>query len=170
MKKLLLTAGCLLALATAQAQTRSIRAFKNKYQGSAEVHSINLSGFTMKLAGFCINIEGDDKDAAALKHTLNGVHRAKIYTISNKNGAVIDPMDIADLKNTLTRNDHFDMLMEVRDKESVIEVLNKSENEDELGNVVMLIRDSQDFVIVNVETTLKISDVNKLINQFAYNK
>lgn len=168
MKTFLVATTCLLAVATTQAQTRSIRTFNNKYKGKSEIQHISVGGFSLRLAGFILKVDGDDKDAQTLGQTLNRVKRAKIYTIAD--GSQVDPNDIADLKNSLTRNDHFDVLMEVRDKQSIIEVLNKSENEDELGNVVMLIRDEKDFVIVNVETTLKISDVNKLINQFAYNK
>jgi len=76
--------------------------------------------------------------------------------------------DIADLKSNLQRNEHFDMLMEVRDKGNLVHVLNKG-NDDELGNVVMLIQEQSDFVIVNLKTTLKFSEINSLIRQFASN-
>ncbi|WP_158563369.1 DUF4252 domain-containing protein [Chitinophaga silvatica] len=168
MKKYIIALGCLLGVATTQAQTKSIKAFKEKYKNNAETQTFSMGGLKLKLLSFCLTFDDSD-DATTVKNTLDNVRKVKIYTISNSKGSLIDPQDITDLKNTLRRNDHFDMLMEVRDKENLVQVLNKSNNDDELGNVVMLVQDQNDFVIVNLETTLKISDVNKLVKQFASN-
>lgn len=169
MKSFIIAAGCFLLSASAvTAQDRCLREFRNKHRANAEVHTVSLGGFSMKLAGWCLSFADDDADAKSVKRALNNVRRVKIYTISNVNGSTVSGDEIADLKSNLERNEHFDMLMEVRDKGSLVHILNKGKD-DELGNVVMLIQDASDFVIVNLQTTMKISEVNSLIRQFASN-
>lgn len=169
MKSFIIAAGCFLLSASAvTAQDRCLREFRNKHRANAEVHTVSVGGFSMKLAGWCLSFADDDADAKSVKHALNNVRRVKIYTISNVNGSTVSGDEIADLKSNLERNEHFDMLMEVRDKGSLVHILNKGKD-DELGNVVMLIQDASDFVIVNLQTTMKISEVNSLIRQFASN-
>ncbi|MGO4291491.1 DUF4252 domain-containing protein [Chitinophaga sp. RAB17] len=169
MKSFIIAAGCFLLSASAvSAQDRCLREFRNKHRANAEVHTVSVGGFSMKLAGWCLSFAGDDADAKSVKHALNNVRRVKVYTISNVNGSTVSRDEIADLKSNLERNEHFDMLMEVRDKGSLVHILNKGKD-DELGNVVMLIQDASDFVIVNLQTTMKISEVNSLIRQFASN-
>jgi len=169
MKSFIIAAGCFLLSATAvSAQDKSLREFRNKYRGAAETHTVGLGSFSMRLAGWCLSFDDSDADAGAIKHALKNVRRVKIYTISNVNGTTVSNDDIADLKSNLQRNENFDLLMEVRDKGSLVHVLNKGKD-DELGNVVMLVQDQQDFVIVNLQTTLKIAEINSLIRQFASN-
>lgn len=169
MKSLLIAAGCLFLSATAvKAQDKCLREFRNKYKGSAEVHTVKVGNFAFKLGSLCLSFDNSDKDARALSHAIKNISRVKIYTISNLNGGTVSADDIADLKSNLQRNENFDLLMEVREKGSLVHILNKG-NEDELGNVVMLVQDDNEFVIVNLKTTLKMNDISELIQQFASN-
>ena len=169
MKSFIIAAGCLLLSASAvSAQDRALREFRNKHRANGEVHTVSVGGFSLKMAGWCLSFAGEDADAKSVKHALQNVRRVKVYTISNVNGTTVSGDDIADLKSNLQRNEHFDMLMEVRDKGNLVHILNKG-NDDELGNVVMLIQEESDFVIVNLQTTLKFSEINSLIRQFASN-
>jgi Domain of unknown function (DUF4252) len=169
MKSFIIAAGCFLLSASAiSAQDRCLREFRNKHRANAEVHTVSVGGFSLKLAGWCLSFADDDADAKSVKHALQNVRRVKVYTITNVNGSTVSGEDIADLKSNLQRNEHFDVLMEVRDKGNLVHILNKG-NDDELGNVVMLIQEESDFVIVNLQTTLKFSEINSLIRQFASN-
>ena len=169
MKSFIIAAGCFLLSASAvSAQDKCLREFRNKHRANAEVHTVSLGGFSLKMVGWCLSFADDDADAQSVKHALKNVRRVKVYTISNVNGTTVSGDDIADLKSNLQRNENFDMLMEVRDKGNLVQILNKG-NEDELGNVVMLIQEESDFVIVNLQTTLKFSEINSLIRQFASN-
>lgn len=169
MKSFIIAAGCVLLSASAvSAQDRCLREFRNKHRAGSEVHTVSMGGVSLKLAGWCLSFADDDADAKSVKHALKNVQKVKIYTISNVNGSTVSGEDIAELKSNLQRNEHFDLLMEVREKGNLVHVLNRG-NDDELGNVVMLVQDQSDFVIVNLQTTLKMSDVNSLIRQFASN-
>jgi hypothetical protein len=171
MKSLIIAACCFGLSATAVvAQDKSLREFRNKYRGSAETHKVALGPFSMKMAGWCLSFDDDDDaDLRTVKHLLKNVHRVKVYTITNVNGTTVKGEDITQLKNNLEHREHFDVLMEVRDKGSLIHVLNKGKD-DELGKVVMLVQDENDFIIVNLDTNLKVADINSLIRQFASNK
>ncbi|MGF6848600.1 uncharacterized protein YqeY [Chitinophaga sp. W3I9] len=169
MKSLLIAASCIVLSATAvKAQDKCLREFRNKYRGSAETHTISFGNFAMRLGSLCLSFDSEDADAQAMKHALKNVRKVKMYTISNVKGGTVSNDDIADLKSNLQRNENFDLLMEVREKGSLIHILNKGKD-DELGNVVMLVQDENDFLIVNLQTTLKMSDINELIHQFASN-
>lgn len=169
MKSLLIAAGCMLLSATAvKAQDKCLREFRNKYKGSAEVHSVNMGKFALNLGSLCLSFDNEDADAKALGHALKGIRKVKVYTISNVKGGTISYDDIADLKSNLQRNENFDLLMEARENGSMVHILNKGKD-DELGNVVMLVQNENDFVIVNLQTNLKIADINHLIRQFASN-
>ncbi|MDR6567813.1 protein of unknown function [Chitinophaga ginsengisegetis] len=169
MKSLLIAASCIVLSATAvKAQDKCLREFRNKYRGSAEVHTVNIGKFALQLGSLCLSFDSEDADARAIKHALKNVRKVKMYTISNVKGATVSYDDIADLKSNLQRNENFEMLMEVREKGNLIHILNKGKD-DELGNVVMLVQDENDFLIVNLQTSLKISDINELIHQFASN-
>lgn len=161
---------CLVAgsLVTATAQDKCLRQFRESYRGKAEVHSVRVGALPLRFAGWVMSFDSDDKDAKAVKLMLKGVKKVKVYSIENFNGATVTGEDITRLKNDLQRKDNFEPLMEVRDKGSMIHVLNKGKD-DELGNVVMLVQDDNEFLMVNLQTNLKITDINSLIRQFASN-
>ncbi|CAL1518328.1 DUF4252 domain-containing protein [Chitinophaga sp. MM2321] len=170
MKSFLIAGFCIVCFATtAMAQDKCLREFRNSYRGKAETHSIGVGSSAMKLASFCMSFDdSNDPETVATRHLLKKVRHVKVYTISNANGNTVSDESIAKLKRDLEHKEHFELLMEVRDKGSLVHVMNKGKD-DELGNVVMLVQDASDFVIVNLQTDLKIADINSLIRQFAAN-
>lgn len=169
MKKLLL-GGCLLlaSVSTILAQDKSLREFRNKYRGKADVISVKIGSFPLRMAGFVMSFSSDDEDVKTLRPILKDVRKIKVHTIENPQGANVTSEDVAALMHRLQTKDHFETLMEVRDKGNMVHILNKGKD-DELGNVVMLIQEDNEFLMVNLETKLKMADINRLINQFASN-
>jgi hypothetical protein len=171
MKSIIITGCLVLSAVVLKAQDRYLKEFRNKYRDAAETHTVTLGSFAMQLAGCCVKVKtetGDAGKARLAKHALKNIDRMKIYTISNPRGNTIDPRDVDDLKSNLERNENFELLLEARDKNSQVQILNKGKG-DELGNVVMLVQDDEDFVMINLHTTLKISEVSSLVHQFASN-
>ncbi|HVI43325.1 MAG TPA: DUF4252 domain-containing protein [Chitinophaga sp.] len=171
MKKLTI-AVCMLACFTraASAQEKSLREFRRSCNGNAETHEVTLGNTAMKFARWCLSFDNNshDEDVAATRKLLKQVHRLKVYTISNEEGTNVPLEAISKLKDNLQQKDRFEPLMQVREKGHLIDILNKGKD-DELGNMVMLIQDDKDFVIVHLKTSLKLSDINGLINHFAIN-
>ncbi|MBC9910164.1 DUF4252 domain-containing protein [Chitinophaga varians] len=169
MKKLLL-GGCLLlaSVSTVLAQDKSLREFRNKYRGKADVVSVKIGSFPLRLAGFVMSFSSGDEEVKKLRPILKDIRKIKVHTIENPHGANVSNEDVATLMQQLQTKDHLETLMEVRDKGTLVHILNKGKD-DELGNVVMLVQEDNEFLIVNLQTKLKIADINRLINQFASN-
>lgn len=161
---LVLTIAALFFLGSAQAQDHSLARFYNSHRGTASTFKIGVSRGMLRFVTSFIPNQTADKDLASAKKIISHVHRIKIYAIESYEDGFMQK-DLSDLKRSLIRHDHFETLMEVRDKGSYVQVLNKGAD-DELGNVVMLIQDAKEVVIVHLHTTLKMDDINMLIDQF----
>lgn len=161
---LILTVAALLFLGSAQAQDHSLARFYNLHRGTAVTFKIGVNRMMLNFANSLIPNNNSDKDVANAKKIISNVHRVKIYAMESYEDGFIQK-DLAKLKQTLIKKDHFETLMEVRDKGSYVQVLNKGAD-DELGNVVMLIQDTKDVIIVHLHTTLKMDDINMLIDEF----
>lgn len=161
---LVLTIAAFLFFGSVQAQDHSLARFYNSHRGTAVTFKIGVSRCMLHFANSFIPNQSTDKDLASVKKIISNVHRIKIYAMEGYEDAHLSK-DLTDLKQRLVNKDHFESLMEVRDKGSIVHVLNKGAD-DELGNVVMLIQDAKDVVIVHLHTTLKMDDINMLIDQF----
>ncbi|WP_212004313.1 DUF4252 domain-containing protein [Chitinophaga sp. HK235] len=170
MKSLLF--GCCLMIAgtsVTMAQDKSLREFRNNYRGKAEVHSISVGSIPLRFSAWVLKFgEAGDEDVKQARQLLRGVRKVKLHTIENPEGLHITNSDVEALKQKLQTKDHFETLMEVREKGNMIHVLNKGKD-DELGHVVMLVQEENEFLMVNLQTNLKIEDINRLIRQFASN-
>jgi len=161
----LLFALCLTAAASpAFSQQKYLKKFQRNYYDRAETHRIGL-GFLIKVGRGLIpaRLIGDE-DVTTIKHLLKKVSKLKIYTITPDNHEAVAADDIVRLRQTLVDKAHLEPLLEVRDKESHVYMLNKGKN-DELGNVVMLVQDDEDMVMLHFHTRLKMEDIQDLINR-----
>ncbi|ASZ12834.1 DUF4252 domain-containing protein [Chitinophaga pendula] len=148
----------------ALAQKKYLRQFHRKYVDKAETHRIGVGGFFVKLASWVIPAEGDE-DTKNLKRILGKVGGIKIYTIESENGrSVINPDDIAALKQKLVKKGHFESLMEVRSDGDIVHVMN-SGKDDEIGNLVVLVNDDDQMVMIHLRTRLKMSDLDFVMKE-----
>jgi hypothetical protein len=161
---LVLAIAALFFLGSAQAQDHSLARFYNSHRGTAVTFKIGVSRGMMHFASSLIPNRTGDKDLANAKKIISNVHRIKVYVMESYEDGFMQK-DLSALRKSLIKKDHFETLMEVRDKGAYVQVLNKGAD-DELGNVVMLIQDAKDVIIVHLHTTLKIDDINMLIDQF----
>ncbi|MVT08651.1 DUF4252 domain-containing protein [Chitinophaga tropicalis] len=167
----ILVVALILVVSPAVAQKRELRKFFKEYRGeSTSTFRFGLGRVMLKLASWVVPASAMSEDSVPLKHMLSHLHRMKIYTIEGYDPAhpPVKNEDVQRLKNTLINKEKYDQLVEVRDGSSLVHVLNKGK-EDELGNMVILVQDETDFVIVYLKTTLKMKDVNSLVNHFAKN-
>ena len=159
---------CMLAIGSLQAQDRSLTRFYYAHRQDAMTFKIGIGSIPLHFASWMVpkNVKADN--GMELKKLLSKIHHIKIYTIEGHGGAAVDTREIQELKDRLIRKDHFEALMEVRDEGSIVHILNKGKG-DELGNMVMLVQDENDFVIVHLKTSLHMSDINSVIHEFAKN-
>jgi hypothetical protein len=163
--RVLFFALCLAAAAgPAFGQQKYLKKFQRTYYDRAETHRIGL-GFLIKIGRGLIpaRLIGDE-DVTTIKRLLKKVSKLKVYTITPDENETIAAEDITRLRQTLIDRSHLEPLLEVRDQGSHVYLLNKGKD-DELGNVVMLVKDEEDMVMVHFHTRLKMDDIQDLINR-----
>ncbi|MBV7529968.1 DUF4252 domain-containing protein [Chitinophaga sp. sic0106] len=169
MKTFLIGCSMLLMAGTVAAQEKSIREFKDSFKGKADMTTVHLGSMAMKLAGMVMKMDkDDDPETIAAKKLIDKVKNLRIYSFENLDSTAIAANDVFKLKRNLEVKDHYELLMEVREQNNQIHILNKGKN-DELGDLVMLIQGDRELTVINLHTTLKIEDVNGLVKQFASN-
>ncbi|MET6997196.1 DUF4252 domain-containing protein [Chitinophaga defluvii] len=151
------------------AQEKILREFRNAHRGEGETFTLGLSFVPLKLASWIIPADAiDEESGVSIKHIVRKIRSLKVYTIEMKDRQ-ISSEDIYNLKQKLIRKAGFESLMEVRDKGSVVHILNKG-RADEIGNLVMLVQDNKEMVMVNLHTSLKMEDLNALIRHVSDHK
>ncbi|SFD52643.1 protein of unknown function [Chitinophaga sp. CF118] len=161
----------LLAVSPAIAQKKCLRKFyrEQRRNGHGETFKIGLGRVTLKFASLVIPANVMEEDGIPLKHLLSKVHRLKLYTIAgNPQDSTVETAAIERLKQTLVEKEHFESLVEVRHQGSIVHLMNKGKGDD-VGNLVVLIQDENDFVILHLRTDLEMKDINQLVQQFAKN-
>jgi hypothetical protein len=164
----ILVVALLLAVSPAMAQKKALRKFYRQYRGDAFTFKIGVGRLPLKLASWIVPASAMKEEGVPLKHLLSKVQKVKVYTISGDERPPVDIAAMQRLKQTLIDKDGFEPLVEVREGNSLVHLLNRGKD-DELGNVVILVQDESDFVMVNLRTTLQMKDVNTLIQGFAKN-
>lgn len=151
------------------AQEKLLREFRNTHRGGAETFTLGLSFIPLKLASWIIPASAiDEESGVSIKRIVRKIRSMKIYTITMQDER-ISSEDIYNLKQKLINKAGFESLMEVRDKGSVVHILNKG-RQDEIGNLVMLVQDDKDMVMINLHTSLKMEDLNTLIRHVSDHK
>ncbi|GAA0565565.1 DUF4252 domain-containing protein [Chitinophaga japonensis] len=167
--KTLITCCLLLALAAGpvSAQRKYLKEFQREYRGKAETYRIGL-GFLAKIGGALLPAslidEGEDKETAVVvKRMLRKVKRMKLYVIQAKNSDAIDRESLYRLRQNLADKAGLEPLLEVRDQGSTVYMMNKGKG-DELGNVVVLIKDESELVMLHLRTRMLMKDIQDLID------
>jgi hypothetical protein len=165
MRLLTITCICLLlAAAPAIAQKKYLKKFQREHRHNASTLRIGL-GFWVKMGGAILPARAiDGEEGVIIKRMLRKTGRMKLYLISGADSSVINNGDIRQLRQTLATRSGLEPLFEIRDQGSYIYMMNKGKGE-ELGNVVLLIRDEQDLAILHFHTRMQMSDIQDLINR-----
>lgn len=154
----------LLAAVPALCQQKYLKQFQREYADRATTFSMGL-GFLLKIGRPFVPAHAfGDEDGAIIKRMLNKVSRMKVYMISADDSETIDNKDIRRLQQTLIRRSGLEPLLEVRDHGSTVYMLNKGKG-DELGNVVLLVKDEKDLVMLHFHTSMLMSDIQDLIDR-----
>jgi hypothetical protein len=163
MKRSIICLSLLLAAVPALCQQKYLKQFQREYADRATTFSMGL-GFFLKLGAFVPSSAFDDEDGAIIKRMISKVSRMKVYMISADDSGTIDSKDIRRLRQTLINKSGLEPLLEVRDNGSTVYMLNKGKG-DELGNVVLLVKDEKELVMLHFHTSMLMSDIQDLIDR-----
>lgn len=165
MKRYILLSACLLLGAMpALCQQKYLKSFQREYYDKATTFRMGL-GFLIRIGGSVIPASAfDDEEGAIIKRMLRKVSSMKLYVISAEDSETINSKDVRRLQQTLIRKSGLEPLLEIRDKGSSVYMLNKGKG-DELGNVVMLIKEEKELVMLHFHTSMQMSDIQDLIDR-----
>jgi hypothetical protein len=161
----------LLVAGPAMGQKKCLRKFYHEQRRGqhAETFKIGLGRLTMKFANLFIPAHLMEEDGIPFKRLISSVHRMKLYAISGDGpDSTVETTSIQRLKQQLIDKYKFESLVDVRHEGSIVHLLNKGD-EDNVGHLIVLVQDAHDFVILDLRTSLKISDINQVVRQLAKN-
>ncbi|PUZ20653.1 protein of unknown function [Chitinophaga costaii] len=153
----------LLAVLPAIAQKKSLRAFCQEYRGQAEIHTFGVGRPLLTLASWIIPAK--DEDTRMAKHLLRKLRHVKLYTITVDSNANVSNGSMERLKSRLEA-EHYESLTDIRSDGSIVHVMSNGRAEN-LGNVVLLVKDDKDIVFISLRTRLTLKDVSDVVNHYA---
>ncbi|MFB6457962.1 DUF4252 domain-containing protein [Chitinophaga sp. Hz27] len=167
MKSLLFGCAMMLTAMSAAAQDKSIREFTANFKGKADVTSVNIGNLGLRFANLVLKMgEKDDPDVKNYGKILKHISHLTVYSFENLDSTSIYANNILQLKRSLESKENFDLLMEVRENNNQVYVLNKGKS-DELGKLVLLVQGDKELSVISLRTSLKMADVNDLVKEFA---
>ncbi|MEM9887615.1 MAG: DUF4252 domain-containing protein [Bacteroidota bacterium] len=148
MRMILMIAGLLLCHFSSTAQSKCIENFIEKYAEAAHVNSLNLNDWTLQLtSAFTKKSTGE--------RVKNKITRLRL--LSSEQSELVSSAELQTFLNKLHK-DHFEDLIEVRDKGSHIKFLLR-ENETHVTDIVMLVQGKENFVLLSLEGLFKLEDL-----------
>ncbi len=150
------------AATAAYSQSKSVADFQAKYQDDRDAKVVTVNGNMFNIfANIADAADEADEEAQAMARLARGIKSLKVLSLPvYKSG--LQPNEISDLRNQLIK-EKYDELMQVRDGQDHVYFLAQG-NEDEVRNMYVLIQEKDDFTILEVEGTLKMQDLAKLVN------
>lgn len=136
-------------------QDKSVKKFYNKYKYDETVTSVKIQGWMLKMAAKFAEDEEDDGEAAEL---LRKVTRLRV--IAMEDGNVISKKDLNQFKKEMAA-DNFEPLMQVREDGQIIDFFIR-EADEVITDLVVLVKDKEEFIMLNLEGNLKFEDLRKL--------
>ena len=150
MKHLLLICS-LFALNSSIFGQQSVKKFYNKYKNEENVTSVKLQGWMIKsVLSFTDSFEGED--------IIRKVNKITVLTIED--GEVVTDNDIKRLV-TDAKSETYEDLMIVREGTTRVRFMIK-ENEEKIKNLLVLIKDTEEFILINLDCNLKWEDLKNI--------
>lgn len=141
MKKLILTLTFLALIVSAQAQSKSVAALKQKYQSQDDFFNLELGGNFMNFAeGFRIDIDEDD-----LATVAKSVEKLNFFTLPEGSDS---QAELKSLSKGLEK-ERYELLMEVSDKGSAVTIYSKGASL--ISDLVILVGGEADSELMVVE-------------------
>lgn len=147
--------------ATSFGQSKSAEAFRNKYQDDRDAKVVTMNGSMFKLVSdIAENMEKND-DSEALARIASGIKSMQILAIPVfKSG--LQPAEIDQLHKDLVK-EKYEELLQVRDGSQKIWFMAQG-SENELRNMIVLVREEEEFIMFNIDGTLNMKDLAYIVD------
>ncbi len=130
---------------------RSVNRFIDKYYAKDNVTTIELSGPLLKMAARFADEKGGTK-------ILSTISRLQVMVIDGENH--VKNSDLNRFKEKAVK-DGFEQLMYVRSGDTQVDFYIR-EKKDAITNVLVIVKESDNFILLNLKGKLKFEDLRKL--------
>ncbi len=152
MKKILLILSlCCCNTVFVTAQTKSVKSFYDRYANDENAIDISVQGWILKLAGEF----ADDDEAGKVLQKIT-----QLRVLLMEDGNPVSAPEYDQLKRDV-RKDQYEELLQIREEETYIDFYIREEGE-YITNVLMLVNESDGFVLLSLEGLLKMEDLQNI--------
>ncbi len=139
-------------------QSKTVADFQRKYQNDRDATMVHLNGGLFKLLASIATFDlGDeDEDAEVVARISNGIKSMDILSIPLFESGLM-PEGFEELRQNLLK-EKYEELMEVRDGRNNVSFLSQG-TDSEVKNMVVLVREDDKAVVMNVNGTLDMRDL-----------
>ena len=140
----------------AMGQSKTVKEFHEKYKDDRDAKVVSLNGSLFKLMSAIASYDTEDKDAEVIARIGEGIESMEIVSVPLFDSG-LQPAEFNGLKEKL-KNEKYDELMNMRDGRDRVSVMTQG-GQHEVKNMVILIREEDNAVVMNVNGTLDMKDI-----------
>ncbi len=161
MKNLIITLVLLGFAGMAAAQSKSVEAFRDKYQDDRDAKVVTMNGSMFELLSSIAENMDESEDSEAISRIAKGIKSMQVLAIPVFRSG-LQPEEIDKLHSDL-KKEKYEELMQVRDKDQKIYFMAQGD-ENELRNMVVLVREDEEFIMFNIDGTLNMKDLAYIVD------
>ncbi len=157
MKKLILTT-LIVALGAGLTfgQSKTVKKFHEKYKDDRDATVVRLNNSLFKLFATIASFDEDDEDAQVIARISDNIESMDILSVPLFDSG-LSPSEFEEMREQL-KKEKYEELMEVREGRDRVSFLTQG-NANEVKNMVVLIREEDNAVVMNINGTLDMKDL-----------
>ncbi|MEO0552124.1 MAG: DUF4252 domain-containing protein [Bacteroidota bacterium] len=157
MKKSVTTVFALLiGFGFALGQSKTVKEFRDKYEDDRDAKVVRLNGSLFKLMSTIASYDTEDEDAQVIARIGKGIESMDIVSVPLFDSG-LKPAEFDGLKDKL-KSEKYEELMNMRDGRDRVSVMTQG-GSNEVKNMVILIREEDNAIVMNVNGTLDMKDI-----------
>lgn len=158
MKKLITLCIALCTVATVFAQSKTVESFRAKYSEDRDAKSVSVSGSLFELVSK-IAAYDEDEEAQAMSRIASNIEQFRLLSIPLvKSG--FSHEDVDKMRKDL-KGEKYEELMTVKEGLNRVYFMTQG-NDDQIKNMVVLIKEDDEFVVMDIDGTLEMKDISYL--------
>ena len=157
MRKLTVTTLAVFVLSgMAWAQSKTVADFHQKYKDDRDATLVQLNGGLFKLLASIASYDAGDEDAQVIARISDNIESMDILSVPLFDSG-LTPSEFDDMRGQL-RKEKYEELMEIREGRDRVSFLTQG-GANEVRNMVVLIREEENAVVMNINGTLDMKDL-----------
>lgn len=140
----------------AWAQSKTVEEFHNKYKEDRDAKVVSLNGSLFKLIGSIASYEENDEDAKTIARIAEGIQSMDVLAIPmHKTG--FDAKALDDMRSQL-KKEKYEELMTMKEGSDRVYFMTQG-TDSQIKNMLILIREEEEFMVMNINGTLDMKDL-----------